>query len=109
MFAVINPRRACAARVTVTVQHSDLIGDLTCSSLIDCLIQANSDSIFNSCMYMSNCTSLRSIVFYFNITLYLRVRCCCMYCSLYYCICPNGSLLNARGLQSKLLITPLSE
>ena len=44
-------------------QHSDLIGDLTCSSLIDCLIQANSDSIFNSCMYMSNCTSLWSFVF----------------------------------------------
>ena len=39
-------------------QHSDLIGDLTCSCLLDCLIQANSDSIFNSCMYMSNCTSL---------------------------------------------------
>ena len=44
-------------------QHSDLIGDLTCSSLIECLIQANSDSIFNSCMYMSNCTSLWSIAF----------------------------------------------
>ena len=45
-------------------QHSDLIGDLTCSSLFDSLIQANSDSIFNSCMYMSNCTSiLWSIVF----------------------------------------------
>ena len=44
-------------------QHSDLIGDLTCSSLIDCLIQANSASIFNSCMYMSNCTSLWSFVF----------------------------------------------
>ena len=44
-------------------QHSDLIGDLTCSSLIDCLIKTNSDSIFNSCMYMSNCTSLWSFVF----------------------------------------------
>ena len=44
-------------------QHSDLVGDLTCSSLIDSLIQANSDFIFNSCMYMSHCASLWSFAF----------------------------------------------
>ena len=44
-------------------QHSDLVGDLTCSSLIDSLIQANSDLIFNSCMYMSHCASLWSFAF----------------------------------------------
>ena len=42
--------------------HSDLIGKLTCSNLLDYLTQGNSDSILNSCMYMSNCNSIWSIV-----------------------------------------------
>ena len=47
----------------VCARHPDLIGELTCSKLLDCLTQANSDLILNSCMYMSNCNSIWSIVF----------------------------------------------
>lgn len=43
--------------------HSDLIGELTCIDLLDCLTQANSVSFLNSCMCMSSCNSIWSIVF----------------------------------------------
>ena len=47
----------------ICARHPDLIGELTYSKLFDCLTQANSDLILNSCMYMSNCKSIWSIVF----------------------------------------------
>ena len=56
-------------------QHSDLIGDLTCSSLIDCLIQANSDSILIVACICQTVLPYGVLffkcAFYFNITLYL--------------------------------------
>ena len=81
--------------------HSDQIGELNCSRLFDCLEQANSDFILNTCVYMSKCNSLWSIVF-LNCFYPLRwlVYLLCMHvCSplvRFLCILPhmpNGSLL----------------
>ena len=45
--------------------HSDQIGELNCSRLFDCLEQANSDFILNTCVYMSKCNSLWSINYFY--------------------------------------------
>ena len=36
------------------VNHSDIVGDLSCDLFISTLIEANSDSIFTKCSCMSN-------------------------------------------------------
>ena len=45
------------------VNHSDIVGDLSCDLFISTLIKANSDSIFTKCSCMSNYTSLWSFHF----------------------------------------------
>ena len=52
----------------VCIQHSDVVGDLSCDLFISTLIEANSDSIFSKC-YVCQIAPLCG-VFTFNVSLY---------------------------------------